>query len=79
MTEKREDGDDDKVNHKGMDSCEESYIELNSSCFVAAGSGIAMNIEFWRLWEDVGMTCYAVIWLHLVRGTEEIHEESRST
>ena len=46
MTEKREDGDDDKVNHKGMDSCKESYIELNSSCFVAAGNGRAMNIEF---------------------------------
>ena len=29
-----------------MGSCKESYIELNSSCFVAAGSGIAMNIEF---------------------------------
>jgi len=39
MTEKWED-DDDKINHKGVDSCKESYIELNSSWFVAAGSGI---------------------------------------
>jgi len=39
MTEKWED-DDDKINHKGMDSCKESYTELNSSCFVAASSEI---------------------------------------
>jgi len=45
MTQKWED-DNDKLNHNGMDSCKESYIELNSSCFVPAGSGIAMNIEF---------------------------------
>ena len=64
MTQKWED-DDDKINHKWMDSGKESYIELNSSCFVAAGSGIAaMNIELWRMWEDVGMTYYMVIWLH---------------
>jgi hypothetical protein len=40
-----DDDDDDKINHKAMDSCKESNIEQNSSCFVAAGSGIAMNIE----------------------------------
>jgi hypothetical protein len=43
----RQEGEDyDKINHKGMDSCKESYIGLNSSCFVATGSEISMNIEF---------------------------------
>jgi hypothetical protein len=37
--------DDDKINRKGMDLCKESYVELNSSCYVAAGGGMAMNIE----------------------------------
>jgi hypothetical protein len=68
---------DDKVNHKELDACKESYIELNSISYVAAGYGIGIIIEFWRKW-DVVMTFHKVIWQHLLRGTEEIYENPQS-